>query len=175
MSTVARKRVVLCFIVAVLIGVVLLYFVADGTIAVTSEAGAGTGGAGLAAASAPFTIAGSATEPISPGVKAPLDLRLTNPHGVPMSVTGLRVTVQKVTAPHADDAHPCAVGDFAVDQVSSSRKITVAARATITLSTLGLPRATLPQVGMINRPTNQDGCKGASLTLAYTASGTLEN
>jgi hypothetical protein len=29
-------------------------------------------------------------------------------------------------------------------------------------------------VGMLNRSVNQDGCKGASLTLAYTASGTLE-
>ena len=39
--------------------------------------GAGTGRAGLADSS--FTIEGNATEPISPGVMAPLDLKLTNP------------------------------------------------------------------------------------------------
>ena len=106
---------------------------------------------------------------------APLDLSLTNPNDSAMSVTDLRVRVQKVSAPNADAAHPCAAGDFAVAQGSSSRKITLAARATRTLSNLGLPRASWPHVGMLNRPANQDGCKGASLTLAYTASGSLES
>ena len=91
-----------------------------------------------------------------------------------MWVTGLSVRVQKVSAPNADDAHPCAIADFTVGQASSSIKITVAAGATSTLSSLGLTRATMPQVGMLDRPANQDGCKGASLTLAYTASGTLD-
>jgi hypothetical protein len=28
-----------------------------------------------------------------------------------------------------------------------------------------------PAVGMVDRPVNQDGCKGASVTLRYEASG----
>jgi hypothetical protein len=67
-----------------------------------------------------------------------------------------------------------AVHDFTVDQTSSGLEITVAARATSALSNLGVSSAKQPHVGMLNRPANQDGCRGASLTLADTASGTLE-
>jgi hypothetical protein len=124
--------------------------------------------------SEPFTIAGDAAEPNSPGVMVPLDLEFMNPHDAALSVTDLSVTVRDVSAPNADNLHPCTAGDFAVAQVSSSLAITVAGRATSTLTSLGVPRASWPQVAMIDRPVNQDGCKGASLALAYTASGTLE-
>jgi len=173
MSDVASRRFVLACTLAVLIVMLVLHFVPRGPFTGTTSASAGIGGAGLGP-SGPFTIEGSAIEPISPGVRAPLDVRLTNPHDFPMSVADLRVRVQKVSAPNADDAHPCAVGDFTVDQASSGLQITVAVRATSALSNLGVSSAKQPHVGMLNRPANQDGCKGASLTLAYTASGTLE-
>jgi hypothetical protein len=174
MSDVASRRFVLGCTFAVLIVMLLLHFVPRCPFAGTTDSGAGPGGAGLAGPAGPFTIEGSTIEPLSPGVRAPLDVRLTNPHDFPMSVADLRVRLQKVSAPNANDAHPCAVGDFAVDQASSGIEITVAARATSTISSLGIPRAKQPHVGMLNRPANQDGCKGASLTLAYTATGTLE-
>ena len=174
MSTIARQRVVLGFALAMVIGVFISLFAACSHSERPFDSGKGTGGVGPAASSPSFAIEGSATQPISPGFKAPLNLRLTNPHDVPMSVTGLKVTIQNVSSPNADRAHPCGVRDFAVVQVPDSGKVTVPARATSSLSGLGVPRATLPQVGMLNRPTNQDGCQGASLSLAYTASGTLE-
>jgi hypothetical protein len=177
MSNVVRRRYVLVFalaVLAVLLGFLLLVAVESGPTAGTAIAGDGTGDAGLGDPSAPFTIVGNATEPISPGASAPLDLKLTNSHESPLSVTDLAVRVQKVSAPNADDAHPCAIADFTVGQASRSIKISVAAGATSTLSSLGFPRATWPHVGMLERSVNQDGCKGASLTLAYTASGTLD-
>jgi len=176
MSTVARSRYVFVFaltVLAMLLGLLLLVAVGPGPTAGPAIASDGTGVAGVKDSSAFFTIEGNVTEPISPGVRAPLDLKLTNPHEVPMTVTDLSVTVQKVSAPNSGDAHPCVVGDFTVGQVSSSIKIVVAARVTSTLSGLGLPRATWPQVGLLERSVNQDGCKGASLTLGYAASGTL--
>ncbi|MHB8273466.1 MAG: hypothetical protein ACYDC9_01650 [Dermatophilaceae bacterium] len=184
MSTVARKSylrgfllVVLGFVLAVLLGLLLGRVVDSRPTASANGTGTGTGdgpgGAEVAGSTRSFSIYGNAANPISPGVRAPLDLALTNPQDVPMSVTGLSVRVQKVSAPNADDAHPCVVGDFTVEQASSGITITVAARATSTLSGLGLPRATWPQVGMLDRSVNQDGCKGASLTLGYTATGTL--
>jgi hypothetical protein len=170
MSSVARPRNVVGCVLAVLGAVLLSRLVAcDPT-----GAGDGTGGAGLGDSSESFTIEGNAAEPISPGLRAQLDLKLTNPHDLPMSVTDLSVTVQKVSAPNADDVHPCAVGDFDVDQASSSLEITLAARSTSTLSNLGLAPASWPHVGLLDRSVNQDGCKRASLTLAYTAAGTLE-
>jgi len=177
MSTVARRRFVLVFalaVLAMLLGMLLLVAVESGPTAGTAIAGDGTGDAGLGDPSAPFTIVGNATEPISPGASAPLDLKLTNTQDLPMWVTELSVRVQKVSAPNADDAHPCAIADFTVGQASRSMKISVAAGATSTLSSLGFARATWPQVGMLERSVNQDGCKEASLTLGYTASGTLD-
>lgn len=182
MSNVARHRVqghLLVKVGAVLVPVVVgtslitLRLVDSGHLPSITDSGAGTGRAALVGTSTLFTVSGTATEPISPGVDTPLNLRLTNPHEVPMSVTAIGVKVQKVSAPNANYAHPCAVGDFTVGQAASGIKITVAARTTSTLSSLGLPRATWPTVGMLDRPANQDGCKGSSLTLGYVASAEL--
>jgi hypothetical protein len=136
--------------------------------------GAGAGGAELADAPGSFTIAGEATEAISPGVMVPLDLELTNPHGATLSVTDLSVSVREVSAPSADAVHPCDVGAFAVTQAAPDVEVRVEPGATITLSSAGLPRTAWPQVGMIDLPGNQDGCKGATVALAYAASGTLD-
>jgi hypothetical protein len=176
----ARRRLVLLGSSALLVAGLLsslsylwLWSADDATVAGTTVAGHGTGGGVLASPRGSFTIRGDAAGRISPGVMAPLDLWLTNPHDVPMSVAGLLVTVQGVSAPNADATHPCTVSDFSVDQVSRGLKMTVAARGTSALSSLGLARASLPAVGMLKRSVNQDGCKGASLTLGYAASGTL--
>jgi hypothetical protein len=181
MRSAASKGFVLVCTFALLIVVVILHFAPRGPTTGSTYAIGGTGtiDPGLADPSRPLTISGgtpesegSATEPISPGIRAPLDLKFSNPHDFPMSVTDLRVSVQKVSAPNADDAHPCAVSDFTVHQAPSGLQITAAAGSTSTLSRLGIARTKWPQVGMLNRSANQDGCKEASLTLAYTASGT---
>jgi hypothetical protein len=177
LSLVASKGFALGWVVGVVSGAIVLQVLLHGPSTGTPYALGGTGGAGSgaqASSARAFTIEGNATEAISPGARAALDVRLSNPHDFAMSVADLRVSVQKVSAPNADPAHPCAVGDFTVDQASIGRKVTVAAGSTTLLSGLGFARATWPEVGMLNRTANQDGCKGASLTLAYTASGTAE-
>jgi hypothetical protein len=121
-----------------------------------------------------FVIGGSATQPISPGLKVPLDLRFQNAHETRMSVKDIEVTVQKVTAPNATEQLPCEADDFTVDPIGQGLDITVAPRTTSSLSTLDLPSPQWPQVGLLNTSTNQDGCKGAQLALAFTASGTVQ-
>jgi hypothetical protein len=116
-------------------------------------------------------IDGNAVEPVSPGVTVPLDLTFTNPHDTVVSITTLTVAVDGVDAPNSDAIHACPLDDFTVDQAPLDLRITLAARATNSLSDLGLPPHMWPHLGMVNRPVNQDGCKGASLTLTYTASG----
>jgi hypothetical protein len=182
MSKVASRRFVLGCSLAVLVLLLLLHLVVYGPPSGTTDTGSGvlgahdvTGRTALVSSTWPFTIQGHATEPISPGVRAPLDLKLTNPYAFPLTVTDLRVRVRKVSAPNADNDHPCTIRDFAVDQASSDHKVSVAAGATSTLTDLGIPTANQPNIGMLNSSGNQDGCKGASLTLAYTASGTLQN
>jgi hypothetical protein len=175
MSTAARRQYARGMVFgAVLAGILSLLLVDCNP--TTSAIGIGTGtntAAPLAGSTPSFAIEGNATEPISPGVRAPLDLALTNTQDLTMSVTDLRVTVQKVSAPNADNAHPCSVGDFTVGQTSRRVTIRVAARRTSPLSSLGVARAAWPRVGMLDRSANQDGCKGASLTLGYAATRTL--
>jgi hypothetical protein len=100
-----------------------------------------------------------------------IDLAFTNSHDFPVSLTGITVIVRKVDAPNADAGHSCAVADFTVDQSPADFRVTLPARTTSSLSALNFPRAMWPRMGMLNRPVNQDGCKGAALTLRYTASG----
>lgn len=173
MSDVARNRYLWSCVLTLLGVFVLLRFVAYDP---TDDAanGEGMSGVELGGGAATFTIEGNAIGAISPGGMVPLDLEFTNLHDLAISVSDLSATVQEVSAPRGTDTNPCSVGDFAVDQASRSLDITIAGGASSTLSSLDLPRRMWPQVRMLNPSVNQDGCKGASLTLAYSATGALE-
>ena len=86
-------------------------------------------------------------------------------------VTDLRVELRLVDAPAADTRHPCTLEDFTVTQPAGDLELTLAARASQRLSDLSLPGTRWPQVGMVDSAANQDGCKGATLTLEYAATG----
>lgn len=120
-----------------------------------------------------FRITGDAVRPLSPGRSAPINVRFANPHGAPLRVTGLRVRVRAVSAPNSDAHHRCSRRDYTVRQVRPGFAVRVPGHVTRSLSGLGVRRKAWPRVGMLNRPVNQDGCKGASLTLAYVGSGSL--
>jgi hypothetical protein len=120
-----------------------------------------------------FPITGNAAKALSPGRSAPINVRFTNRRRSALRVTQLRVSVRKVLAPNADVRHPCTLRDFIVTQVRHGFTVTVPARSTRTLSRMHVRRSAWPRVGMVSRSTNQDGCKGASLTLAFVGSGTL--
>jgi hypothetical protein len=118
-----------------------------------------------------LTISGDASSPIEPGLMVPLDLSLDNPNDFDLSIERITVTVQKVVAPRADADHPCSAADFEVRQFSGGVVLSLPGNHTGALSGLGLARDHWPAVGMVNTSVNQDGCKGASLTLGYHASG----
>jgi hypothetical protein len=165
-------------ILAVLLAVVLLCVLAwrPGTpsaLDVGSRQPYARGGVELTAAA--FDISGSTTGAISPGATVPLDLRITNPHGVAVVVTHLAVTLRRVVGPNTTSSLPCSPADFQLDQAADDLDVTVPAGSTRSLSTLELARRSWPHVRMRDRPVNQDGCKGASLVLEYTGSGALNN
>lgn len=137
----------------------------------TNSEGEGDGDAILANPIDSFAIGGDLAHPIVPGQSAPVDLALSNPHEFPMIVSNLRVAVVAVEAPHANTAYPCSLEDFTVTQPPAGLEITVGPGDDSTLGTLGVPASHWPTVGMRDAPTNQDGCKSAELTLAYSASG----
>lgn len=130
------------------------------------------GGASSVGSSGSFRIAGDSTRALAPGRTVSLNLLLTNPHTVALTLTGLSVRVSTVSAPNADGGHPCSTRDFAVTQPAAGLTIRLPARASKTMHRLGIATSRWPSVTMLDRQLNQDGCKGASLTLGYAGSGT---
>lgn len=134
------------------------------------------GGAGGGVAEKPrqfFTIDGDLVEPIYPGGSAPLDLTVTNPLANDLGVSRLLVEIDAVDAPNATPSHPCDVDDFAVIQLSGYDELIVEAGVTTTLTELGIPREDWPRVHMVDAEHNQDGCKNATFSLAYSAVGRI--
>jgi len=125
------------------------------------------------AQSANFDIGAEPTRPMAPGISVPLDLTLTNPQSSEIAISDLGVRVSAVTAPGSSATRPCTGEDFAVVPFSGAYGFRVAAGDTTTLSELGFPVEQHPQLKMIDRPVNQDGCKGASLALAYDGTSTM--
>jgi hypothetical protein len=111
-------------------------------------------------------ISGIPSGPLAPGRAAVLDLVLVNPNAFPITVRSLSVRVRKISAPRADPGHSCSSRDFTVAQFAGGG-LRVHATSTTSLARLGVARARWPRVSMPDRAVNQDGCKGASLTLDY--------
>jgi hypothetical protein len=129
----------------------------------------------LAVISSPkaFTIAGTVAPGVAPGVTVPVALSVSNPNNQPLAVTNLSVTLAGVT--RSSDAVAkglaCSVVDFAVVQYSGPYPQTVPAGGTASLASLGVPTSQWPKITMLDTAANQDGCKGATLQLAYSGSG----
>jgi hypothetical protein len=117
-----------------------------------------------------FSIRGDLPGLLKPDLALPLDLELTNANSTPLSISDLVVSIAGVNAPQADATHPCSAADFAVGQFSGAYGMTLPAASSRTLSELGFAESQMPQVAMLNRPVNQDGCKGSILTFAFTGS-----
>jgi len=121
-----------------------------------------------------FIISGNLSGLLAPGRTLPLELNLSNPNKKSLSVTNLSVTVQSVTRTgFAIDQHqPCLVGDYGVVQYSGPYPLVVPGSSAKTLTQLGVVTASQwPQIRFLNTTSNQDGCKGATLSLSYSGSG----
>ena len=111
-----------------------------------------------------FTIRGIGTGPLVIGGSVPIVLAISNPNSRPITIRELSVAVATVK-PSSPGAH-CGAGDFAVRQVHPGTRLIVPAGRKVDFGSLDVPEDELPQVTMINRPAvNQDGCKGATVTL----------
>ena len=117
----------------------------------------------------PIALAGDATAALHPGTAVPVDLEITNTRMMPVEVREIRVEITRISAPNATELHPCSLEDYTIAQTRPTIAIAVAALASKRLSASTLPVAEWPQVHMLNRQVNQDGCKGATLTLRYSA------
>lgn len=114
----------------------------------------------------------SAVNVPGPGQSAPVDVRITNPNALPVRVSRIALSVAAVTkAPSAPAGMPCSPSDFTGVAYSGPATSYVPAGATVLLSALVPDRSLWPRLAMVNAPTNQDGCRGASLRLTLTGGG----
>jgi hypothetical protein len=119
-----------------------------------------------------FAISGSVTG-LQPGVPHPLDLSVHNPNRAAIVITSLTVAVRSVSAPRATPALPCTSADFAVQQFAGTYPLLVPSSSTYTLSGMAIPPEALPQAVLLQRSLNQDGCQGATVTLAYSGNAVV--
>ena len=115
-------------------------------------------------------VTGGALGQLSPGTSAPVALTFHNRNSHPVRMKRVRVRITAVVAPQADAAHPCTTADFVVRQMPKGL-FRIPARRTTTMAALGVPSTAWPSLMMVNRPLNQDGCKGATLSLKFKARG----
>ena len=114
-----------------------------------------------------FQIAGNLGAQLSPGMKAPLNLVLTNPQSFNLKVTNLSVGVEDATS----EAGCSGTQNFRTTQIPAARyPITLPAGQTRTLAQLGVASGDQPQVEMLNQPWDQDACKNATISLVYGGS-----
>lgn len=107
-----------------------------------------------------------------PGTSQPVDLVLTNPNAQAIRIRALTVAVTGVSAPRATRSLPCSKADFSVTQFSGAYPLRMTANASTRLSALGITPARQPHIAMLDRPVNQDGCQGATVTVTYNGTAT---
>ena len=115
----------------------------------------------------PFTITGSLPSALSPGSSQPLPLTISNPFEFALRVTSLTVTVR----PGSTQAGCDGPSNLQITQSNTSGgsvSIVVPPRGSVTLPAQG---ATAPTVAMLDLPTNQDACKGATFSVDYSGAG----
>lgn len=102
---------------------------------------------------------------LAPGRTGAMRLRVTNPNDEAILVTELLVTIEAGSTRAGCDA----LDNLQVAQsdVSGDNPLTVPAHGTVTLPAGGVGA---PQLTMLDLPTNQDACKGASFSFSYSGS-----
>jgi hypothetical protein len=126
-----------------------------------SDAGAGEGST---AESLPFDISGDVAG-LAPGVWQPIVLTLDNPNATAIYVTSVVVEISEDSTPPGCPSET----NIAVDQasgISTASPVRVAGHGSVVLRAHPLA----PLITLVDRPWNQDACKGKSFALSYSGS-----
>jgi len=115
----------------------------------------------------PFEISGELARTLRPGAGGPLNLVLTNPHRFDVRIRSLVVGLRTRTTRAGCNG----AGNYTISQLRGGYPLVLGPGST-PLSTLRPDSATWPRVAMRDLPFNQDACRGARLSLTYTARAT---
>ena len=113
-----------------------------------------------------FPISGTITQSFAPGVTRPLNLVIGNPFSFTIRVTSVAISVGSTTRPGCVGST-----NFKVTK-GLTTTVDVPRDTTRSLQQLGIAEAAWPTVAMANLATNQDACKGATISLSYTGQAT---
>ncbi|KRE72279.1 hypothetical protein ASG77_09295 [Arthrobacter sp. Soil762] len=119
-----------------------------------------------------FTISGNLGTQLTPGATLPLNLSFANPNNKSLALTSLSVAITGITRTQAALAAelPCTASDYVVTNYAGSYPLTVPAGSQ-SLFLLDIREDLWPKIAMLDTALNQDGCKGATLQLAYSGAG----
>ncbi len=119
-----------------------------------------------------FSISGNLGTQLTPGATVPLNLSFANPNNKSLALTSLSVSITGVTRTQSavTAALPCTKDDYVVTNYSGTYPLTVPVGSS-SLQSLGIQPALWPKIAMLDTALNQDGCKGATLLLAYSGAG----
>lgn len=124
------------------------------------------------AAKKTFTISGNLGQLLTPGARIPLNPSFANPNNKSLALSSLSVSIAGITRTQAAVAAglPCTTADYVVTNYSGGYPLTLPVGSS-TLQNIKPSPAVWPQIAMLDTALNQDGCKGATLQLAYSAAG----
>ncbi len=115
-----------------------------------------------------FSISGNTSTPFYPGTTESVDLSISNPNPGSDELTVSSSSLSLVVTPDAAHAS-CQASWFTLNPGSWS--VSVQGGTTEPLSDLGVAMGNLPTVTMTDVNSPQDACKGASLSLHWSANG----
>lgn len=119
-----------------------------------------------------FSISGNLGTQLTPGATVPLNLSIANPNNRSLALTSLSVSVTGVTRTQSavTAALPCTASEYVVTNYAGSYPLAVPVGSS-SLESLHIDPARWPKIAMLDTTLNQDGCKGATLQLAYSGAG----
>ena len=116
-----------------------------------------------------FGIDGGTNGVLQPGSSVPVNVRISNSHFYPIYVTGLKVRIASVTP--ARKGETCSASNYSLTQ---SRTFTarVAPFSAVSMTSIESKTSNWPSLHLIGKQGKvDDGCQGATVNLAFSASG----
>jgi hypothetical protein len=118
---------------------------------------------------ATFGIDGNTTRALLPGSTAPINVRITNPHFYPITVSNLTVRIASITP--ARKGAKCSPSNFTVRQADKF-SVQLGPFSAVTLKGTSLSTSGWPSLSLTGVASKlEDGCQGATVNLAYFAHG----
>ncbi len=118
---------------------------------------------------ATFGIDGSTSRALHPGSTVPINVRISNPHFYPIVVSDLQVHIVSVTP--ARTGETCRISNYSVKQ-GAHVAVRLAPFSAASMKSTSLKSSEWPSLHLTgNKATLDNGCQGATIHLAYSASG----